>query len=224
MLVYEGKVADVLTDEGIFNLKTANEPFFTNLIKLRQGFESEHKLCIYFFRKTQIVNQQWGTATPVKFIDSQYRLPVEMGAYGTFSYRISDVSFFFKNIVGPQPVVGSESVRDLLLDRLSQNIVSVLHGLGYAYTEIDGHLAEIGEALTTQFNGEYEKLGFTLTDFRINGTQFDEQTQARIGRIADVSADAQQVDSPIPSSKNCVPCAMLHVMKAGWQAAVCKWV
>ena len=79
---------------------------------------------------------------------------------------------------------------DEMLDRLSQNIVSVLHGLGYAYTEIDGHLAEIGEALTTQFNGEYEKLGFTLTDFRINGTQFDEQTQARIGRIADVSADA----------------------------------
>ena len=30
-----------------------------------------------------------------------------------------------------------------------------------------------------------------MTDFRINGTQFDEQTQARIGRIADVSADAQ---------------------------------
>ena len=49
VLVYEGKVADVLTDEGIFNLKTANEPVFTNLIKLRQGFESEHKLCIYFF-------------------------------------------------------------------------------------------------------------------------------------------------------------------------------
>ena len=90
VLVYEGKVVDVLTEEGTFNLKTDNHPFFTTLVNLRQNFESEHKLHIYFYRKAQVTNQQWGTSSPVKIIDEQYKLPVEMGANGTFSYQISD--------------------------------------------------------------------------------------------------------------------------------------
>lgn len=191
VLVYEGKVVDVLTEEGTFNLKTDNHPFFTTLVNLRQNFESEHKLHIYFYRKAQVTNQQWGTSSPVKFIDEQYNLPVEMGANGTFSYQISDVEHFFKDIVGARTEVSNSEIRELILGRLSQNIVTTIHKLGYSYNQIDGHLTEIGQELATLLNEETQKLGFTLTDFRVDGTLFDEQTQERIGRIADVTADSQ---------------------------------
>ena len=191
VLVYEGKVVDILTEEGTFNLKTDNHPFFTTLVNLRQNFESEHKLHIYFYRKAQVTNQQWGTSSPVKFIDEQYNLPVEMGVNGTFSYQISDVEHFFKDIVGARTEVSNSEIRDLILGRLSQNIVTTIHKLGYSYNQIDGHLSEIGKELATLLNEETQKLGFTLTDFRVDGTLFDEQTQERIGRIADVTADSQ---------------------------------
>jgi hypothetical protein len=191
VLVYEGKVVDVLTEEGTFNLKTDNHPFFTTLVNLRQNFESEHKLHIYFYRKAQVTNQQWGTSSPVKFIDEQYNLPVEMGVNGTFSYQISDVEHFFKDIVGARTEVSNSEIRDLILGRLSQNIVTTIHKLGYSYNQIDGHLTEIGQELAILLNEETQKLGFTLTDFRVDGTLFDEQTQERIGRIADVTADSQ---------------------------------
>ena len=77
------------------------------------------------------------------------------------------------------------------MGRLSQNIVTTIHKLGYSYNQIDGHLTEIGQELATLLNEETQKLGFTLTDFRVDGTLFDEQTQERIGRIADVTADAK---------------------------------
>ena len=191
VLVYEGKVVDVLTEEGTFNLKTDNHPFFTTLVNLRQNFESKHKLHIYFYRKAQVTNQQWGTSSPVKFIDEQYNLPVEMGVNGTFSYQISDVEHFFKDIVGARTEVSNSEIRELILGRLSQNIVTTIHKLGYSYNQIDGHLTEIGQELATLLNEETQKLGFTLTDFRVDGTLFDEQTQERIGRIADVTADSQ---------------------------------
>ena len=191
VLVYEGKVVDVLTEEGTFNLKTDNHPFFTTLVNLRQNFESEHKLHIYFYRKAQVTNQQWGTSSPVKFIDEQYNLPVEMGVNGTFSYQISDVEHFFKDIVGARTEVSNSEIRELILGRLSQNIVTTIHKLGYSYNQIDGHLTEIGQELAILLNEETQKLGFTLTDFRVDGTLFDEQTQERIGRIADVTADSQ---------------------------------
>ena len=46
VLVYEGKIADVIEDAGIYNLKTDNHPFITTMLKLRQSFKSEHKLYI----------------------------------------------------------------------------------------------------------------------------------------------------------------------------------
>ena len=91
ILVYEGQIADVIETEGSFNLETDNHPFITTLTKLRQNFESEHKLDIYFFRRTQIINQHWGTPSPIKFIDSTYNIPVEIGLNGNFSYRIAEI-------------------------------------------------------------------------------------------------------------------------------------
>ena len=114
-----------------------------------------------------------------------------MGVNGTFSYQISDVEHFFKDIVGARTEVSNSEIRDLILGRLSQNIVTTIHKLGYSYNQIDGHLSEIGKELATLLNEETQKLGFTLTDFRVDGTLFDEQTQERIGRIADVTADSQ---------------------------------
>ena len=37
----------------------------------------------------------------------------------------------------------------------------------------------------------FAELGFTITDFRIEGTDFDEETLKRINRIADMTAEAQ---------------------------------
>ena len=59
ILVYEGKVSDQLSEDGIFDLETDNHPFITTLLKLRTRFESEHKLKIYFYRKAENVNQGW---------------------------------------------------------------------------------------------------------------------------------------------------------------------
>ena len=40
---------------------------------------------------------------------------------------------------------------------------------------------------------DFAKLGFEFTDFRIEGVNFDEDTVRRIGRIADLAAEAQAV-------------------------------
>src|SRR5215469_5896651 len=82
VLVYEGKVSDHIEEEGIFNLQTDNHPFITNLLRIRQNFESEHKLFIYFYRKAEILNQGWGTPSPIKYLDEVYNIPVELGENG----------------------------------------------------------------------------------------------------------------------------------------------
>jgi len=189
VLVYEGKIADVIEQEGIYNLQTDNHPFITTLQNLWQNFESEHKLFLYFFRKAEILNQSWGTATPIKYVDAVYNIPVEMGANGNFSYHINNIQFFYVNIVGSKSIFTTEDMQNILLGRIPQSIAQIIAEKKYSYQEIDAQLPQIADAVKNVLNLEYDLLGLQLSDFRITGTLFDSATKTRIAKVADINID-----------------------------------
>jgi membrane protease subunit (stomatin/prohibitin family) len=191
LLVYEGAVADVLETEGLYQLATDNQPFITTLLKLRTGFESEHKLKLYFYRRAENVNQPWGTPTPVKYLDPVYQLPVELGAHGNFSFRLADARRFFMEVAGLAATYAVVQAKALLQSRLGQVLATELAKSGLSYQQLDGQLAALAAGLREPLAAEFAQVGIELTDFRLTGTVFDAATQQRIGRVADVAADAQ---------------------------------
>lgn len=190
ILVYEGKGENLLTEPGTYNLKTDNHPFFTTLARLRQNFESEHKLYIYFFRTAAVVNQSWGTGNPIKYIDPQYNLPVEMGLNGTFSYIIQEPVHFYKNIVANQNTVSTAVIQDIINNRIPQQIVAEIAQKKLGYNEIDSQLPVLSTDIKSVIQQDFQDLGLALTDFKIIGTQFDANTQRRIGEIADLTTQS----------------------------------
>jgi membrane protease subunit (stomatin/prohibitin family) len=191
VFVYEGKVEAVYEEEGRYELKTANIPFFTTLRKFMQAFVSEHKVGIYFFRTAKILNLKWGTESLIKYEDPKYKFPVGLRAFGNYSMRIVDPRSFFVQIVGTVNSFTVDDIRHPLNARLVQPLTDFLAESSYTYTEIDSNREEIAAALTTKIEREFSQLGFVLEDFRIQGTSFDEDTMRRINRIADINAEAQ---------------------------------
>ena len=189
IMVYEGSVSDVLTEPGIYNLETDNHPFVTTLLKLRTAFESEHKLKIYFFRTSENTDQNWGTATPIKYVDPVYKFPVSLGANGNFSFHVSDPTRFFTQISGLSDLYSTLQARALLQGRISQLMVTQFADGQFSYQQIDAQLSNICQNLKAALLPQFESLGLTLTDFRINGTVFDKTTQARIDSIATMTAE-----------------------------------
>jgi membrane protease subunit (stomatin/prohibitin family) len=189
ILVYEGKVTDHLSEAGIYNLETDNHPFITTLLKLRTNFESEHKLKIWFYRTSDNVTLGWGTSQAIKYMDPVYKIPVELGANGGFSFRISDPLSLFVNVVGSKDIYTVSEARQLLQSRFPQGLSSVLAQSGISYREIDAQLSSLSGRIQEQLKPELDKLGFELTDFKLNGTLFDEGTKERISKIADITAE-----------------------------------
>ena len=189
IFVYEGKVEGLYTQEGMVELKTANIPFWTTITKFMQAFVSEHKVGLYFFKTTQILDQKWGTNSIIKYEDPKYKFPVGLRAYGNYSFRITDPKSFFVNVVGGADPFFIDSFRQVMVARIVQPITDFLAEGKYTYTEIDAQREEISRGVNEKLKIEYTNLGFELLDFRIEGTSFDEDTMKRINRIADVTAE-----------------------------------
>ena len=191
IFVYEGKIQSVIEEECLIDLKTANIPFWTTIKKLLQSFESEHKVSVYFFKRSKILNQKWGTTSVIKYDDPKYKFPVGLKAYGNYSYRIYDPVNFFVNIVSSHTNFYVDDFRDTLSDRIIAPISDYLAESKYSYAEIDANREEVARGISIKLSIIFRKLGFDITDFKIEGTDFDKETLKRINRIADLTAEAQ---------------------------------
>lgn len=191
IFVYEGKVQGVHTDNGIVELRTANIPFWTTITKFMQSFVSEHKVGLYFFKTSQLVDIKWGTPSTIKYEDPKYKFPVGLRAFGNFSMVIQQPESFFRNIMGPRDMYAVEEIKDVLTSRLVQPLTTLFAQAKFTYAEIDSNRDEVASKLRQLLDREFAALGFSLVDFRIEGTTFDEDTMKRINRIADMSAEAQ---------------------------------
>ena len=197
VVVYDGKVSGVLTEPDVYSMETANHPFITSLLNLAQRSESEHKMRFYFFRTAEVVNVLWGTASPVKYIEPDYKLPVTLGACGNFSIKIADAGRMFTTLLGTMSNYSVADVQELVSSRIVTPLSSFLAEKAYPYREVDSHLMDLSNELKARTAAELEQLGLELTDFRVNSVTFDEDTMERIGRIANMTAEqraAAEVD------------------------------
>ena len=189
IFTHEGKIEGIFEEEGLYDLKTENTPFFTTMKKVLNAFESEHKVGIWLYRKADINNIRWGTRIPIKYNDPVYAFPVHLRGYGNYSIRISDVKSFFVNILAGQEDYFSYELQELFLSRITQPISNYLANAKFSYAEIDSHIEEIAKEAQQKSLSVFENLGFSLIDFRIEGTSFDEETNQRINEISNVQAD-----------------------------------
>jgi membrane protease subunit (stomatin/prohibitin family) len=215
IFVYEGKVEALWDTEGMYEVKTANIPFLTTITKFMQAFKSEHKVGIYYYKTTNIADCKWGTPSPVKYIDPVYKFPVGLRARGNYTFRITDPKSFFVNFMGTRDVFLRDDIRDVVSARLLQPMGDYFAESGFGYNQIDAQREELAQGITAKIRADFGKFGFELTDFRIEGTDFDDETKKRVDRIADVSAEAvaanaagvsyeklQQLDALKNASKN----------------------
>lgn len=189
ILTYEGKVVEVFTEAGMYDLKSDNKPFLTSVrkfLKLQDG--SEHVMGIWFYRKADILNMRWGTRVPIAYTDPVYTFPILLSAFGNYSIRITEPRNFFKNVIAGQEVFCHHDLKEIFLSRITQNITDYLANAKFSYVEIDSNLNNIANDVRAKTEDVFNDLGFEVLDFRIEGTQFDKETLDRIAKISDIQA------------------------------------
>ncbi len=194
IFVHNGKIEAIQTEGGKWELTTTNVPFLTALKSWKSLWESNDKASVYFVKTTEILNQKWGTKNPVKYIDPKYSFPVKLRAFGNLTLKISDIEKFWVNYIGTRSEVTIDEIKEVVVDRLLQQITSVLASDSYSYVDIDAKRVEIAKKLESAVNAEIEILGLSITDFRIEDTNFDTETEKLIMKVSEQTANVRAMN------------------------------
>lgn len=194
IFVHNGKIEAIQTEWWKWELTTENIPFITALKSWKRLWESNDKASVYFVKTTEILNQKWGTKNPVKYIDAKYGFPVKLRAFWNLTLKISDIENFWINYIWTRSEVTVDEINWVVVDRLLQQITSVLASDAYSYVDIDAKRVEIAKKLETQVNAEIEILGLNITDFRIEDTNFDEETEKLIMKVSEQTANKRAMN------------------------------
>lgn len=194
IFVHNGKIEAIQTESWKWELQTDNIPFITALKSWKRLWESNDKSSIYFIKTTEILNLKWWTKNPVKYMDAKYNFPVKLRAFWNFSLKISDIEKFWVNYVWTRSEVTIDEINDIVVDRLLQQITNFMASSSYSYIDIDAKRVDIAKNLEWQVNSEIEILWLNITDFRIEDTNFDEETEELIKKVSIQSANAKAIN------------------------------
>jgi len=110
LFVSEGELGDVF-GPGRQELATRNLPILTSLRSWKYGFDSPFKADVYFLSTRQFSNMKWGTRNPIMVSDPEFSL-VQMRAFGTFNFRITDAAKFYREFAGNKASIETEDILD----------------------------------------------------------------------------------------------------------------
>jgi membrane protease subunit (stomatin/prohibitin family) len=195
LFVSEGKPQGVINTPGSVDLKTANIPFITSMLSIFRGGDSKHKGKVFFFNMNQIPDVKWGTPAPLKYADPVYKFPVGLRAFGNYTFTIADPMKFFTEFVGDRDSMSLEEFKQVINSRVITPITDALASAKFGFVDIDSNREELSKTIGTKIAGEFAAFGFTMQDFRIENTDFDDATQKRVDSIADVQAQADAIDA-----------------------------
>ncbi len=178
VFINEGQLADVFKP-GTYTLDTKNLPILTTLKGWKYGFNSPFKAEIYFVNTRLFTDEKWGTKNPFILSDERFGL-VEIRAFGTYSFRISDPGKFVVDVVGTDGNFTNyevnEHLKSLIVTRFTDTV-------GEANLPIELYAAnttELSETCQEVMQPEFGRVGIELEKFYIENVSMPEELKKEI--------------------------------------------
>ncbi|MCP4523086.1 MAG: SPFH domain-containing protein [Candidatus Gracilibacteria bacterium] len=194
IFIHNGKIEAIQTEAGKWSLETDNTPFLSSMKNIMSGFETHDKAAVYFIKINQLANQKWGTPNSVTYVDPTYDFPVELRAFGNFTFKISDLENMWVNYVANAAEVRTDDIRMIMTDRIVGHIAALFAKKKVSYNEIDAYTVDISKELMQETKDEFSALGLELSDFRIEDINFTDKTNDFIDKITSKSADVGAIN------------------------------
>lgn len=178
VFINEGELADVF-EPGTYTLNTENLPILATLKGWKYGFNSPFKAEVYFVNTHLFTDEKWGTKNPITLNDDRFGL-VEIRAFGTYAFKISDPDKFIVDIVGTDNNFTNFEINEHLKSLIATRFTDTI-GEGNLPIELyAANSTELSETCQEVMQPEFASVGISLEKFFIENVSMPEDLKKEI--------------------------------------------
>jgi len=207
LIVDNGSVLDATAEAGTFTFDSSSSPSFFGgdfgpvfkemWERFKFGGGISKQQAVYFFNAKEILDNKFGTATPVPYSDwghptfnprtqKLYGMAVSIRMYGTFTFKISDPFRFLNNIAGTADEYTKEELVTQMKAEFISSLQSTLNILGteqykVAALDLPGKSEELIDRMKEKdFDEAIRSRGIELKSISVQSVSFDEDSKKKI--------------------------------------------
>lgn len=220
VILQNGKVLDASAEEGdyIFDESTSPSFFAGNFgavfkemwQRFTFGGTVANQQAVYYFNTKEIMDNKFGTATPIPFQDWSHPVPnqmtggmiplaVKVKCYGKYTFKISDPALFMKEIAGTAAIYKKDQIVEQMRTEVMSVFQNVLNELGtekykVPVLELPSQTDEIKELMDEKIYDEpIRKRGLSIVVFAVESVSLDEKSENYINQyILSANSNMQQ--------------------------------
>ena len=211
IIVEQGKVVEVCAEPGEFTYDTSTEPsifagslgkaildtFKTIGKRFAYGGDTGKDQRVYYFNTKEIVDNKFGTATPIPFrvVDSRIGLDLDTGirCNGVYSYKITNPLLFYANVCGnvEQDYDRSEIDSQLKTEFISalQPAFSRLSDMEMRPNQIPAHTMELCDLMNETLTKKWSEVrGISVVSIAMNPVSIPDEDAESIKELQRAAA------------------------------------
>ena len=230
-VIYDsGSVLDATAEEGVYNFDQSSSPsFFAGEFgpvfkemwqRFTYGGTPAKEQAVFFFNIKEILDNKFGTATPIPFQDWSHAIPnqmtgslspmgVNVRCYGKYTFKLDDVGVFMRIHAGTANIVKKHDITEQMRSEVIASFQNVLNEMGNSkhrvpVLELPSYTDEMKQVMDERvFDEPIRARGVKLVSFTVESVSLDDASQAKIdryeyssnammqqGKIIDVMGDA----------------------------------
>jgi len=178
VFVNEGQLADVF-EPGTYDLTTKNLPILATLKGWKYGFNSPFKAEVYFVNTHLFTDEKWGTKSPITLSDDRFGL-VEIRAFGTYAFRVSDAGKFIIDIVGTDSNFTNYEINEHLKSLIATRFTDTVGEANLPIELYAANTSELSDTCKEVMAPEFESVGISLEKFYIENVSMPEDLKKEI--------------------------------------------
>lgn len=182
VFVNEGQIADIFTP-GTYTLNTQNLPILTTLKGWKYGFNSPFKAEVYFVSSKNFLNQKWGTKSPIILDDDRFGM-IEIRAFGTYTFRVTEAGTFIKEIVGTNETFTTLHISDQLRSIVLTRFTDAVGESNLPVERYAANLNDLSDFIFDYMKDDFSAYGIEVTKFLIENISMPDDVKKEIFELS----------------------------------------
>ena len=187
-----GQFADILK-EGTHKLTTNNLPVLSKLMALPYLFNSPIKADLYFISLRQFIGYKWNTKNPIIVRDKEFKV-VRVKSFGTYSFKITDVDKFVREVLGTQKKFETSDIIEYLSSYLTEAFSVILGELNIPIIDLSTQYIKLAKLIQLKANIKAKDIGIEFSNVVIENISLPSSVEKMIDEQSGIGMASQDMD------------------------------